>query len=158
MTETPIWAPISHAGHKVPQAWVDLLATHAAITRELNARMVAEHGLSLTSYEVLLFLSWAPDGRLSRSELADGVLFTQGGITRLLKGLEDAGLVASAPSDTDRRVTFALLTPLGKRRFKRAARDHAADVDRLFARHFSPDELRALTSLLGQLPGAKPSA
>lgn len=156
MAETPTWAPASHAGHKVPQAWVYLLATHASITRQLNARLVAQHGLSLISYEVLLFLSWAPNGRLSRSELADSVLLTQGGITRLLQALEGGGLVVSTPSDTDRRVTYASLTPLGKRRLKQAASDHAADVDRLFTRHFSQAELGTLSSLLGQLPGAKP--
>ncbi len=117
--------------------------------------MLTEHALTLTGYEVMLFLSWAPEGRMSRSELANGVLLTQGGITRLLKGLEEAGLVTSAPGDTDRRVAYASLTALGKRRLTRAARDHAAHVERLFTKCFSPADLQTLGGLLNQLPSAK---
>ena len=152
-----MWAPRTHAGHPVPLAWVRLLAAHAAITRELNARMLGAHGLTLTDYEVLLFLSWAPGGRLRRSDLAESVLLTQGGVTRLLKGLADQGLVASAVSESDRRVVYAELTAEGRRTLERAARDHTADVERLFTAHLSAVELRTLAELLQRIPGARPS-
>ncbi len=148
-----LWAPRTHAGHTVPLAWVRFLAAHAAITRELNAAMSARHGLTITAYEVLLFLSWAPDGRLRRSDLAESVLLTQGGITRLLKRLEEQGLLTSVTSEGDRRVTYAELTDEGRRRLKRAARDHTADVERLFTAHLSRAQLRTLAELLQQLPG-----
>lgn len=145
----------THAGHRVPLAWARLLSAHAAITRELNARMLSGHGLNLNAYEVLLFLSWAPEGKLRRSDLAASVLLTQGGITRLLRGLEADGLVASTPSAADRRVVYARLTPRGRRRLDRAAADHAADVDRLFTRQFSTGDLQTLEHLLAKLPSPR---
>ncbi len=156
MHETSQWATRTHAGHSVPLAWVRLLGAHAAITRELSARMLAAHGLSLTAYEALLFLSWAPECTLRRSDLAQRVLLTQGGVTHVLKGLEQAGLVHSTPSDTDRRVIYATLTAPGHDRLARAAADHAADIERLFTTHFTPAELGTLAELLDRLPGRKP--
>ncbi len=152
------WASRSHAGEPVPVAWVRLLATHAAITHELNAALRARHGLTVSEYEVLLFLSWAPEGRLRRSDLAVRVLLTQGGITRLLKGLEAQGFVTSVVSETDRRVNYARLTPKGQRKLQRAARDHTADIERLFTAHFSSSQLQTLADLLHRLPGARPNA
>ena len=146
-----MWAGRTHAGRRVPRAWVRLLAAHAAITRELDAAMRAAHGLTLTDYEALLHLSWAPDGRLRRADLARSVLLTQGGVTRMLKGLEAAGLVVSATSEADRRVVHTALTPAGRARLAAAARDHVAAVDRLFTERYAPDELRALAELLARL-------
>lgn len=157
MTDTDRWATKQHAGHAVPRAWVRLLSVHAKITRELSARMMAAHGLSLTAYEALLFLSWAPEATLRRTDLADSVLLTQGGITHLLKGLEQNGLVHSTPSATDRRVTYATLTAQGHERLARAAADHAADIQHLFTTHYTPAELGTLAELLDRLPGRKPS-
>lgn len=117
--------------------------------------MRAKHGLTISGYEALLFLSWAAEGRLRRSDLADRALLTQGGVTRLLKGLEDEGLVVSEVSETDRRVTYAKLTAKGRKRLERAARDHTRDVERLFSSHFTPAQLRALGDLLQRLPGTK---
>lgn len=151
------WAAREHAGHAVPRAWVRLLSAHATITRELSARMLAVHGLSLTAYEALLFLSWAPEATLRRTDLAASVLLTQGGITHLLKGLDQSGLVHSTPSATDRRVIYATLTAQGHKRLARAAADHAADVQHLFTTHFTPAELRTLAELLDRLPGRKAS-
>lgn len=153
-----LWATRTHADERVPLAWVRFLATHAAITRELDAEMHAKHGLTISDYEVLLFLSWEPEGRLRRSDLAERVLLTQGGVTRLLTGLEDQGLVTSAVSKTDRRVTYAELTPKGRRKLKRAAHDHTADIERLFTNHLSPAQLHNLAELLHRLPGAKARA
>ncbi len=156
MHETSQWAARKHTGHRVPLAWVRLLSAHAAITRELSARMLATHGLSLTAYEALLFLSWAPEGTLRRSDLAASILLTGGGITHLLKGLEQAGLVHSTPSDTDRRVIYATLTAHGHDRLTRAAADHAADIGRLFTTYFTAAQLGTLAELLDRLPGRKP--
>jgi DNA-binding MarR family transcriptional regulator len=153
VTDEGPWAPHTHAGEPVPLAWVRLLSAHAAITRELSANLLAAHGLTASDYEVLLHLSWAPDGRLRRSELAGGVLLTQGGITRLLHGLEREDLVRSTTSEADRRVVHAQLTPNGRERLAQAAGTHVADIRRLFTDRFSSAELRALARLLGALPG-----
>lgn len=148
MSRQRVWAPRTHAGRRVPMAWVRLLGVHAALTREMNANLLASHGLTINDYEVLLWLSWAPEGRLSRRELADRLRLTQGGITRLLHGLQEAGLVDSAGSDADRRVIYARLTGHGHERLEQAATTHANDVKTMFTDRFSIDELRALADLL----------
>src|ERR687893_29993 len=79
---------LPHVGGEVPLAWVLLLTTHAALTRAMDARLRAEHGLSLTSYDLLFALSTAPQQRMRRVDLANRMLISQGGITRLLAGLE----------------------------------------------------------------------
>ena len=117
-------------------AWVAFLRGHAALTRALNAQLVAGHGLTINDYEVLLRLSRAPDLRLKRVELAQSVLLTPSGITRLLDGLEAAGWVEKASCASDARVTYAVLTETGHAKLRAAADSHLADVDRLFAGHF----------------------
>ena len=91
-------------------AWVSYLRSHAALTRELNAQLVAEHGLTLNDYEVLLHLSRAEERSLRRVDLAQQVLLTASGITRLLDGLERSGWVEKRACESDARVTYARLT------------------------------------------------
>ena len=134
-------------------AWVAFLRGHAALTRELNAQLVAAHGLTINDYEVLLRLSRAPDLRLKRVELAQSVLLTPSGITRLLDGLEVAGWVEKASCASDARVTYAVLTEVGLEKLRAAADSHLADVDRLFAGHFEEAELETLSSLLSRIEG-----
>ena len=69
-------------------AFVALLRAHTATTRQLNAQLLAEHGLTISDYEVLLRLSRSPDRRMLRVDLAGEVLLTASGVTRLLDGLE----------------------------------------------------------------------
>jgi len=132
-------------------AWVAFIRGHAALTRELNAQLVAEHGLTINDYEVLLHLSRAPDRRLKRVELARSVLLTPSGITRLLEGLERAGCVKKEACASDARVTYAVLTEEGLEKLRAASSTHLADIDRLFAGPFDEEELAVLASLLGRL-------
>ena len=90
-------------------AWIRLLRGHAAATRELSAQLVAEHGLTINDYEALLHLSRADEGRMRRVDLAGNLLLTPSGVTRLLDGLEQAGLVerAACASDFRRSSIFA---------------------------------------------------
>lgn len=158
MSRQRVWAPRTHAGQRVPLAWVRLLSVYTALTRAMNANLLTAHGLTINDYEVLLRLSWAPLGRLSRGELADSVRLTQGGITRLLHGLERAGLVQSVGSESDRRVVYAQLTEHGHKRLEDAARTHVADVRTMFTDRFTTAELRTLAELLKGLSSAQPDA
>lgn len=120
-------------------------------------QLVADHGLTISDYEVLLRLSWAPECRLRRVDLAEQVLLTASGITRLLDGLERSGLVARESCASDRRVVYAVLTDAGRAKGEEATATHFAQIDELFAERFDRDELAAVTSLLGRL-GELPAA
>lgn len=138
-------------------AWVRFLRAHAAVTRELSVRLEAEHGLTLSDYEVLLQLYFAPEQVMRRVDIARAVLLTASGITRLLDGLERAGLVEKRPCSTDARVSYAALTTTGVAKFEEARSTHLADIDELFASSFSPEECDTLAALLGRLPLAETS-
>ena len=135
-------------------AWIRFLRAHAALTRELSADLVAEHGLTLNDYEVLLHLARAPGKRMRRVDLAESILLTASGITRLLEGLESSGLVARELCDTDRRVVYARLTEAGAEKLREAGRTHVAGIKSLFVGRYSNEELATLSSLLSRLPAA----
>lgn len=133
------------------RAFSAVLRAHAAATRELNAQLVTDHGLTLSDFEVLLRLSQAPDRRMRRVDLAEQVLLTASGITRLLDGLESAGYVERGTCATDRRVVYAVLTEAGQAKLHAAASDHFAQVEELFGARFGEDELTTLADLLARL-------
>jgi DNA-binding MarR family transcriptional regulator len=135
------------------RAWSRFLRGHKALTRELSARLLADHGLTLNDFDVLAQLSRAPDGRLRRVDLVDRLLLTPSGITRLLDGLERAGYVEKATCDTDARVTYAVLTDLGYETLREATRTHVADVEAALA-PLNEQELETLGALLGRLAEA----
>lgn len=121
------------------------------VLRQMDARLAAEHGLTLTDYEVLLRLSHAPDRRMRRVDIAHGISRTQSGVTRLLRGLEDAGYVRRAVCESDARVAYAELTDAGRKAFRAAARTHHEDIERHFGQHFDDEELEVLERLLSRV-------
>ena len=135
-------------------AWIRFLRAHAALTRELSADLVAEHGLTLNDYEVLLHLARAPERRMRRVDLAQSVLLTASGITRLLEGLERAGHVERVHCDSDRRVVYARLTDAGAQKLREAGTTHVAGIEELFVGRYTDEELATLSSLLSRLPAA----
>jgi DNA-binding MarR family transcriptional regulator len=137
-------------------AWVGLLRAHASATRRFNAELVAAHGLTLNSYEVLLHLARANGRRLRRVDLAERVLLTPSGITRLLDGLERAGYVERASCASDARVTYAQLTDAGEAKLREAAETHVAGIREFFRERFSEQELEALGTMLERLPADPP--
>jgi DNA-binding MarR family transcriptional regulator len=130
---------------------------HAATTRAISAQLEAEHGLTINDYEALLHLSRAEEGRMRRIDLAERLILTASGVTRLLDGLERAGLVERASCSSDRRVTYAVLTEAGRNKLHAASQDHIADVRTFFEERFSEQDLAKLAELLGRLPGAAAS-
>ena len=134
------------------ESWVSFLRAHSAITRQLNADLLNVHGLTLNDYEVMLLLSRAEDRRMRRVDLAQSVVLTASGITRLLDGLERSGYVEKDSCATDGRVSYAKLTSAGHTKLKDAAVTHLRGVEELFTGRFSDGELGQLASLLGRLP------
>lgn len=134
------------------ESWVSFLRAHSAITRQMNADLLGLHGLTLNDYEVLLRLSHEPEGMMRRVDLAESVLLTASGITRLLDGLVSAGFVEKATCDSDARVSYAKLTVEGRRKLSDAAKTHLAGVEEMFTSRFSDAELTTLAGLLSRLP------
>jgi DNA-binding MarR family transcriptional regulator len=137
------------------EGFIALLRAHAATTRKLNAQLLADHDLTLSDFEVLLRLARAPDRRMRRVDLAQQVLLTASGVTRLLDGLERGGLVARDSCDTDRRVVYAVLTDAGVAKIREASASHFAQVDEMFSGRFDQTELQQLASLLSRLDTAE---
>ena len=133
------------------RAFAALVRAHAAATRRLSAQLSTDHGLTLSDYEVLLRLARASERRMRRVDIAQEVLLTASGITRLLDGLEQSGFVERASCATDRRVVYAVLTDTGLEKLREASRSHLAQIDELFRARLDDDELAGLTSLLTRL-------
>jgi len=133
-------------------AWVSLLRAHAAATRRFNAELMSGHGLTLNDYEVLLRLVSAPDRRMRRVDLANEIVLTPSGITRLLAGLEREGYVERDACASDGRVAYALLTDAGYEKLRDASSTHVEGIRAHFGDRFSDDELETLAELLARLP------
>ena len=134
------------------RAFIRLLRGHATVTRALNAQLVADHGLTLNDYEALLRLARAEERRMRRVDLAEQLILTASGVTRLLDGLEAAGYVDRAACDSDRRVTYAVLTEEGRAKLREASDSHVADIRAFFETRYSEKELDQLAALLERLP------
>jgi DNA-binding MarR family transcriptional regulator len=136
-------------------AWRGLLRVHARLTKALDADLLSEHGLPLSSYEVLLFLADSPGGRMRMSELADGVLLSRSGLTRLVDRMEGEGLLRRERCEDDARGYNAIITDEGRELFGRARATHLDGVRDLFLSRLSEDELRQLAELWERVsPGA----
>jgi DNA-binding MarR family transcriptional regulator len=134
-------------------AWVALLRAHAALSRDLSAGLLAEHGLSINDYEALHHLARNPDG-VRRVDLAETLTLTPSGVTRLLEGLEGAEYVGKRACDADHRVTYAVLTDSGRTKLDEASCSHVRAIRETFEGVLDEPQLLALTELLGRLPSA----
>lgn len=132
-------------------AWRMFLRAHASLTRRLEADLLFEHQLPLASYDVLVQLVEAPERRLRMTELADKVLLSRSGLTRLVDRLEREGLVRREACETDARGLFAVLTNEGFDRLRTAAPTHLRGIEDYVVSRFDDAELAALGALLGRL-------
>ena len=132
------------------ESFVSLLRAYTHATRRLNAQLTADHGLTISDYEVLLRLSRAEDHQMRRVDLAEQVLLTASGITRLLDGLERGGYVERGSCDSDRRVVYAVLTDDGLAKLRDASGSHVAQIEEYFTSRYDAGELSALSTLLSR--------
>jgi len=136
-------------------AWRGLLRVHTALVKELDAELAEAHDLPLTSYEVLITLESAPDRKRRMAELADRVLLSRSGMTRLVDRLEREGLLMRDTCTDDGRGCYAVLTEKGADLLAQARPTHLDGVRQRFLVHFSPDELQMLARMWERvLPGA----
>ena len=142
------------AGHEHLDDWRTFLLAHALLSRRLDEELRTEQSMSLAEYDALVQLAVAPGRRLRMSTLADRVLLSRSGVTRLVDRLEAAGLVDRTQCTTDARGAEAVLTETGLGRLRRATRTHLRGIDRYFMSPLSADELRAIGSSLGTIVDA----
>src|SRR4051812_4299034 len=147
--------PLRELSHTELSAWRGMLRVHSALVKALDAELMATHGLPLTSYEVLINLQAAPGRRRRMAELADGVLLSRSGTTRLVDRLERDGLLERSTCDSDGRGCFAVLTDKGEELLTRARATHLDGVRERFLRLFDERELETMAQWWGRVvPGA----
>jgi len=144
-------APTVRPSSEQLAAWRTFLRAHSHVVRRLESELLAAGELPLASYDVLVQLTEAPQRRLRMTELADRVLLSRSGLTRLVDRLERQGLVRREPCPDDARGMYAVATDDGVDRLRQASRVHLDGVRRHFVDRFGADELVALGGLLGRL-------
>lgn len=132
------------------EAWKAFLRAQSELIRTLDRELEAERGLPITFFDVLAQLSQA-GGRLRMSELADAVLLSRSGVTRLVDRMVREGLVRREACPTDRRSMYAAITPAGRRALKQAMPVHLRGIEEHFGRHLSDEEAKTLTAALGRM-------
>ena len=134
-------------------AFARLMRAQTLLRRELEAEVLTPRGLTFNDFEALLHLFKADENRLRRVDLVELLMLTPSGVTRLLEGLEEAGLVESVRCEDDARVTWARLTQDGIETVECVGASHTQRLRSLFRDTLSEDEVAQLSELLGKLPG-----
>lgn len=132
-------------------AWGGFLRTHATLVRELDEEVTRAHGLPLSSYDVLVQLESAPDGRLRLSQLADAVLLSRSGLSRLVTRLVEQGLVERTECSEDARGAFAAITDRGRARLAEARVTHRAGIRERFLDRLSEEQQQRLADVWATL-------
>jgi DNA-binding MarR family transcriptional regulator len=145
LTETPTFS------EGELDAWRGFLRTHATLVRELDEELTERHGLPLSSYDVLVQLDEAPEGQLRMSSLADAVLLSRSGLSRLVTRLESQGLIERADCPSDARGAFAAITEAGRARLAEARATHRAGVRSRFLDRLSERDQRQLARAWSRL-------
>lgn len=130
------------------EPWRAFVQAHARITRKLDEELRAEHDLSLAEYDALLSIADTPERRIRMRQLADKVILSKSGVTRLIDRLVEDGLVERCAASDDARGAEAVLTEAGLDRLRRASRTHLRGVAEHFLDRIPADELDALHATL----------
>ncbi|GAA1535538.1 MarR family transcriptional regulator [Actinomadura kijaniata] len=127
------------------------MRAQAQISRRLQADLLADHDLALGSYDVLMHLGESPDGRLRMNDLADRVLLSRSGLTRLVDRLQREGLVDRQSCTSDARGLYAVLTPAGRARLAAATPTYQRGVREYVLSRLDADDLRQFGTILEKL-------
>ena len=135
-------------------AWAGLLRTHAAVLPKVE-RALAPTGLPLTWYDVLLVVNAAPGRRLRMTELGQQAVVSRERVSRVVTELERAGLVVREANPDDKRSSFTVITPEGRRRLRVSAPVYLKAIEKHFLSHLTDDETRMLSQALGRVVSAE---
>jgi DNA-binding MarR family transcriptional regulator len=133
------------------RAWAAFLDAQAALLRQLEAELIEKEDMTLAEFDVLIQLRIAPDRRLRMTELSQRVRLSRSGLTRLVDRMAQAGLVKRARCGSDRRGTFATLTPAGTARLRHARPVHFRGIREHFGKRLSAAQLSAVADALEPL-------
>ncbi|HEY0487379.1 MAG TPA: MarR family transcriptional regulator [Mycobacteriales bacterium] len=134
--------------------WRSFLRAHATLLRALEAELAAENHLPLGWYDVLVQLVEAPGRRLRMTELAERVLLSRSGVTRLVDRMVRAGLIRRVPCEDDLRGTYAEVTREGVDSLRAAAPVHLRGVATHMTSLLEPAELAALGAAMEKITRA----
>jgi len=126
------------------EPWRAFLEAHARLMRRLDEELRAEHDISIAEYDALLNIARAPDRRIRMRRLADQVLLSKSGVTRLIDRLVDDGLVERSACLSDARGAEAVLTPAGLERLRAASRTHLRGIEAHFLDVLDPGQLEVI--------------
>jgi DNA-binding MarR family transcriptional regulator len=135
-------------------AWYSFLAGHRALETILSRELESACDLSLAWFDVLAQLHWAPDRRLTMTQLASAIMFSKSGLTRLIDRIEEAGLVQRLDCPGDRRSLHIALSDAGLKKFRQAFPIHVETVKRHFAAYIEDSEAAAVESALARIAAA----
>ncbi|HLJ34172.1 MAG TPA: MarR family transcriptional regulator [Ktedonobacteraceae bacterium] len=135
-------------------AWRAFLNTHAVVIERIEREMAEAKQLPLSSYDVLLTLLEAPQHQLRMHEIADAVVLSRSGLTRLIDRLEAQGLLVRERSSSDRRGAYAVLTPKGVEALRQAWPVYAKGIEQHFTSLLNDTEVRILTEALERVLAA----
>jgi DNA-binding MarR family transcriptional regulator len=132
-------------------AWHTFLRAHSVVIRALERKMEEEQHLPLNWFDVLAWLSHAPDGRLRMQVLAKSIYLSNSGLTRLLNRMAAAGFIERQNCPDDRRGWYAVITAKGRKAFERAFPGNVREIEEHFIHRFNDDEIEVLNDLLSRL-------
>lgn len=138
------------------QAWGALLRTHAQLVPVMDRQLLAESGLPLRWYDVLLELAAAPGRRLRMTDLGERVVLSRTRVSRLVEELVAAGLLSREDNPDDARSSFAVLTPRGLERYRQAAPVYLGAIEEQFAAHLTDRELSTVVRALERVLASSP--
>ena len=124
--------------------WRSFLLAHARVSRRLDEELRAEHDVSFAEYDALLTIAQAPGRRVRMGSLAEQVLLSKSGVTRLVDRLVNDGLVERSACSTDARGAEAVLTDRGLTRLRAASRTHLRGISEHFLAVVATDDLESL--------------
>jgi len=130
-----------------------LMRAHSVLRRELEAEVLSPRGLTINDFETLFHLYRAEGQRLRRVDLVGLLMLTPSGVTRLLEGLQSAGMVENVACESDARAVWAALTDAGRGTLECVRVEHTDLLRSLFHGALTDDEVAQLSELLGRLPG-----
>ena len=137
-------APLTSLSEAETQAWVGLLHAHATLVKQLDSELTAAHGISLSGFEVLWRLAAATHGRLRMTELAELVMLSPSGLSRLIDRLEAERMIERVACPEDGRAINATITEAGRRKLEESQPTHVQGVRRRFLDHFDAPEIDQL--------------